>query len=72
MLTKTDKLEVINSRLRQLEYRKYGLQLDAIVENSKTNPDQNAYNVVQDAIEEVDNQISALNSEMSAVNELAE
>lgn len=72
MLTKTDKLEVINSRLRQLEYRKYGLQLDAIVENSKTTPDQNAYNVVQDAIEEVNNQISALNSEMSAVNELAE
>lgn len=72
MLTKTDKLEIINSRLRQLEYRKYGLQLDAIVENSKTTPDQSAYSIIQDAIEEVDNQVSALNSELSEVNQLTE
>jgi len=72
MLTKSDKLEIINSKLRQLEYRKYGLELDAIVENAKATPDESAYNVIQDAIEEVDNQVSALNSELSAVNQLTE
>lgn len=71
-LTKADKLQIIDSRIRGLEYKRYGLEIDSIVENSKTTPDQDAINTITSAISEIDVQISALNSELSEVNLLAE
>lgn len=67
-LTKEDKVQLIEARFRNLEYRKYGLELDAVVENAKVNPDQDVLDVVNSSISEIDSQIAALNSELSAVN----
>lgn len=71
-LTKSDKLQIIESRLRNLEYKKYGLEIDIIVENAKSTPDQEAINVINAVILEIDDQVSALNSELSEVNLLTE
>lgn len=71
-LTKSDKLQIIESRLRNLEYKKYGLEIDLIVENAKVTPEQEAINVINSVITEIDDQVSALNSELSAVNLLTE
>ena len=71
-LTKSDKLKIIESRLRNLEYKKYGLEIDLIVENAKVTPEQEAINVINSVITEIDDQVSALNSELSAVNLLTE
>ena len=72
VLTKSDKLQIIESRVRTLEYRKYSLEVDVIVENAKATPDQDALLVINTAIEEIENQIGALNSELAAVNLLTE
>jgi hypothetical protein len=72
VLTKEDKLQLIDSRKKNLEYRKYSLELDLIVENAKTSSDAAAVEVIEDSIAEVDNQVSALNAELVTVNALAE
>lgn len=71
-LTKEDKLQLIDSRKRSLEYRKYGLELDLIVENAKSTPDSNNVTVIEDSIAEIDTQLEALNAEFTAVNALTE
>ena len=72
VLGKDDKVQLIKSRLRQLEYRKYGLDLDLIVENAKATPDSNSVQVIEDSISEINTQIAALNSELTEVNLLPE
>ena len=71
-LSKSDKIQLIESRARQLEYRKYGLELDLIVENAKSEPDSNTVDVINNAIAEIDIQLAALNAELTVVNALTE
>ena len=72
ILSKSDKVQIIESRLRGLEYKKFGLEVDLLVENAKTTPDSASVLTIEDAIEEVSGQLSVLNSELAAVNALAE
>lgn len=67
-LTKEDKIQLIESRVRQLEYRKYGLELDLIVENAKATPESSVIDAVETGIAEISAQLSALNAELAAVN----
>ena len=71
-LSKNDKVQIIESRSRGLEYKKFGLEIDLLVENAKTTPDSEAVLNIESAIEEVSGQLSVLNSELAAVNALAE
>ena len=71
-LTKADKLQLINSHKRSLEYSKYGLELDIIQENAKTTTNQEEINRLTDLIEDADNQLTALNAELAIVNALTE
>jgi hypothetical protein len=72
VLTKSDKLQIIESRVRTLEYKKYSLEIDVIVENAKSAPDQDAIGVINTSIAEIEDQVLALNSELTAVNLLTE
>ena len=71
-LTKQDKLQLINSHKRSIEYSKYGLELDIIKENAKTTTNQEEINRLTDLIEDADNQLTALNAELAIVNALTE
>jgi hypothetical protein len=71
-LSKEEKIRLIDSRKNGLEYRKYGLSLDLIVENAKATPDSNAIDVINSSISELDDQMSALDTELAAVNALTE
>ena len=71
-LSKSDKVQIIESRLRGLEYKKFGLEIDLLVENAKTAPDAESASNIEDAIEESSGQLSVLNSELADVNALAE
>ncbi|MFZ9740605.1 MAG: hypothetical protein ACO3DP_01300 [Candidatus Nanopelagicaceae bacterium] len=71
-LSKEEKTQLINSRLNGLEFRKYGLDLDLIVENAKVSPDQDAISVINNSISELETQISALNTELAVVNSVSE
>ncbi len=71
-LSKEEKIQLINSRINGLEFKKYGLELDLIVENAKSSPDANSVTVINNALSEVDGQITAINAELTAINALAE
>jgi hypothetical protein len=71
-LSKSEKVQIIESRARGLEYKKFGLEIDLLVENAKTSPDSESVSVIEDAISECSNQLSVLNSELAEVNALAE
>lgn len=72
ILSKNEKVQIIQSRLRGLEYNKFGLEIDLLVENAKTTPDSESVSNIESAIEEVSGQLSVLNSELAVVNALAE
>jgi hypothetical protein len=69
-LSKNDKIQLIDSRSRGLEYKKYSLELDLIVENAKSTPSSES--VINAGIAEVDDQLAALNEELAIVNALTE
>jgi hypothetical protein len=71
-LSKAEKLQIIESRSRGIEYKKFGLEIDLVVENAKTSPDPEAVSVIEDAISECSNQLSVLNSELAEVNAIEE
>jgi hypothetical protein len=71
-LGKAEKLQLIDSRVKQLDYKKYALELDIIVENAKNTPDTEAINVIEASIAEIDTQLAALDAELTAVNALTE
>lgn len=71
-LSKEDKIQIIESRARGLEYKKYGLEVDLLVENSKNSPSSESVSTIEAAIEEIDSQLSVLNSELTTVNALTE
>lgn len=71
-LTKADKLQLINSHKRSLEYSKYGLELDVLQENAKSSPNQEEVSRLETLIEETDNQLAALEAELATVNTIVE
>jgi hypothetical protein len=71
-LSKNDKIQLIDSRSRGLEYKKYSLELDLIVENAKSTPSSESVSVINAGIAEVDDQLAALNEELAIVNALTE
>jgi hypothetical protein len=71
-LKKEDKIQIIEARLKSIEYKKYSLGIDLVVENNKSEPIEEAVTNLSNAIEECNNQLSVLNSELADVNALAE
>ena len=64
-LTNADKAQVINSKLKNLLYVKYNLDVDKIVENAKSVPVASVIEKYNDSISEVNLQISALTTELA-------
>ena len=64
-LTNADKVQVINSRLKNLLYAKYNLDVDKIVENAKSTPIESVIEKYNDSISEINLQISALTAELA-------
>lgn len=71
-LKKEDKIQIIEARLKSIEYKKYSLGIDLVVESNKSEPLAEAVTNLNNAIEECNNQLSVLNSELADVNALAE
>jgi len=71
-LTKEEKAQIITSHIRNLTYSRYNLEVDTIQENAKTSPSAASITSINVQIDELDDQILALNTELTAVNALAE
>jgi len=72
ILTKRDKLELITSHQRSLEYSKYGLELDILQENAKSAPNQEEVSRLEDLVDETDKQLAALSAERISVEAIVE
>lgn len=71
-LTKDEKAQIINNHIKSLSYTKYNLEIDILQENAKTSPVASSISAFQIQIEDIDSQISALNTRLTAVNALTE
>lgn len=67
-LSKEDKVQIISSHMRNLDYRKYGIELDILVENAKASSSAEALSKFQESLSEINSQLDALNEELLAVN----
>jgi hypothetical protein len=72
ILTKTDKLQLITSHQRSIEYSKYGLELDILQENAKSVPNQEEVSRLEDLVDEADRQLAALSAERVSVEAIVE
>ena len=64
-LTNTEKVTIINSRLKNLNYSKFSLEIDKVAENSKAVPDQEALANYTAFLADNAIQISALTAELA-------
>jgi hypothetical protein len=71
-LSKEDKIQIISSHKRNLEYRKYALGLDVLQENAKSTPNADSIFSFQSSIDEIEDQVAVLNQELARVNALEE
>jgi hypothetical protein len=72
ILTKTDKLQLITSHQRSIEYSKYGLELDILQESAKSVSNQEEISRLEDLVDEADRQLAALNAERVSVEAIVE
>jgi hypothetical protein len=63
ILTNEEKLTIINSKLKNLNYNKFSLEVDKISENAKTSPDPDNISRLNSLSAETDKQIAALTTE---------
>jgi hypothetical protein len=62
-LSNEEKLTIVNSKLKNLNYNKFSLGVDKISENAKTSPDADTVSRLNSLIAEADRQIAALTTE---------
>ena len=62
-LSNAEKLTIVNSKLKNLNYNKFSLDVDKISENAKTSPDSDTISRLNSLIAETDRQIAALTTE---------
>jgi hypothetical protein len=71
-LTKDEKAQIITTHIKSLSYTKYNLEIDILQENAKAAPVASSISAFENQIEDIDGQISALNTKLIAVNALPE
>jgi hypothetical protein len=71
-LTKEEKAQIITNHIKSLSYTKYNLEIDIVQENAKSSPVLSSIAAFENQIVDIDGQISALNTRLTAVNALAE
>jgi hypothetical protein len=62
-LSNEEKLTIVNSKLKNLNYNKFSLEIDKVSENAKASPDSNTISRLNLLISEADRQIVALTTE---------
>jgi hypothetical protein len=69
MLNNEEKISVVDSRIRSLEYNKYNLQLSLIEENAVSIPNEDSIESIENQMNLVNLKIAALQSEKSELTE---
>jgi hypothetical protein len=72
LLTKSEKIQIVNSHIRALESNKYNIELDILKEESKSEQNTTLIESLNSSKTLVDNQILVLLEELARVQEIVE
>jgi len=64
-LSNAEKAQIINQRIKNLNYNKYNLDIDLLVENTKASPLASSISTISASISDVNAQIAALTTELA-------
>lgn len=67
MLSKEDKLAIINSHKKNIEFNKYNIEISVIEENAISSPNQETIDALNDQIEEYNKKLAALDAEIASL-----
>ena len=67
ILTDDEKSNIINAHQKNIAYNQYNLQISLLEEKAKNSPDQSVVENLGSQIDEVNNQISTLDKELSSL-----
>ena len=66
-LTNEEKISIINSHLKNLEYNKFNIEMSIVEESAKSTPDSSNLSSLNSQASEIDVQIAALNAESATL-----
>lgn len=66
-LTNEEKIGIINSHLKNLEYNKFNIDMSIVEENAKSTPDSSTLSSLNSQLSEINVQIAALEAESAAL-----
>ncbi len=72
MLTKQDKIQIIESHKKNLDYTRYNLEVSLLQENARVKLNQVAIDSLQEQIDEIDAQHAVLDAEIVSINAATE
>lgn len=72
MLTKQDKIQIIESHKKNLDYTRYNLEVSLLQENARVKINQVAIDTLQEQIDEIDAQQAVLDAEIVSINAATE
>jgi len=67
-LTNEEKISIINSHLKNLEYNKFNIEMSIVEEEAKSTPDSSTLSSLNSQISEIDVQVAALNAESALLD----
>lgn len=67
MLSNEDKLAIINSHKKNIEFNKYNIQISIIEENAIDNPSQETIASLNSQIEDYNDKLAALDAEIASL-----
>jgi ABC-type phosphate transport system auxiliary subunit len=63
-LTNLERVNIINSKMKNLVYTKYNLEVDIIIENAKVTPSAASVSALNSSVAEIVAQIAVLQTEL--------
>ena len=69
MLSNSDKLVIVEQKIKNLEYQKYGIELDLQLENATSVPDQENLDSINTRLADANAKLDVLNTEKASLGE---
>jgi hypothetical protein len=69
MLTNSDKIVIVEQKIKNLSYQKYGIELDLQLENAVSSPDEENLASINARLADTNAKLDVLNTEKASLEE---
>ncbi len=69
MLTNSDKIVIVEQKIKNLAYQKYGIELDLQLENAVSSPDEENLASINARLADTNAKLDVLNTEKASLEE---